>query len=142
MAKVTHPLLSLEARGTVGQDLTFRHGAKAANVYRPPLRQSAARTRTSAAQQTIRDIYREALAAWRALNPGTRETWNALAVADPRAVNGWNLYLAAYTPAPTAQTVVPITLAIGTPTDLRDLGRDPSAHPTTRALDLRHFFAP
>jgi hypothetical protein len=100
MAKITGPLMSFEAHGTMGPNLTFRAGAKAANVYRPPNTSKARRGQATPAQQAVRDRYTAALADWRGLPEIERQAWNLTAEDDERLVNGWNLYLAQWTPAP------------------------------------------
>lgn len=96
MAKVTRPLFSMGASGTVGPNLTFRQGAKTPHVYMPPPRKTAARARVSEAQAKVRDTYRDALTEWQGMDEETRATWNALAALEPAQVSGWNLAMRDY----------------------------------------------
>ena len=115
MAKVTGPLMSFEAHGSLGSEFTFRAGAKAANVYRPPDPSRGRRGQASPAQQAVRDNYTQALAAWRALEEIERQAWNVTAADDGRVVNGWNLFFAQWTPPPPPPPAGMAWTMLGTP---------------------------
>jgi hypothetical protein len=105
--------MSGDARGQFGADLLFRGGTGGTRVYRPADRTKINQATPSAAQTAVRTRWNAALTAWRALTPSERETWNQTATADRRAVNGWNLFLAAWArgevtpPLPPPSTYVP-----------------------------------
>lgn len=74
MAKPKSPLLSLGARGTIADSLTFqkrgaRHIAREKPIPKDP---------KSPAQLAWRQIYRDAVAAWHALSAEEKETWRGV----------------------------------------------------------------
>jgi len=94
MAKTSGPLFSVQAHGNLGGELQFRGNRYGGHVYRPmdPKRQN--KGAPSAAQALHRACYAEALADWRRVGQDRRDAYAAQAIADPRAVSGWNLFLA------------------------------------------------
>jgi len=93
MAKVQGPLLSIGARGQVGDDLQFRVDRGTTHVWRPPGRKRQNRGTPSAAQVAHRAYYAEALTDWRRLGPDRLAYYTAQARADSRPVSGWNLFV-------------------------------------------------
>jgi hypothetical protein len=98
MAKITNPLFSIAASGTVGK-ITFtntngKQTARALSFRRPP--------QPTEPQQTVRDNCRTAAAYWAALTPDERAEWAARGlklryITDPENLttlnNGWALFL-------------------------------------------------
>jgi hypothetical protein len=94
MAKVSGPLMSMEAAGSFGK-VRFRRGRGGrVVVYHDGAPGSVSRVGPSTKQQAVRSRYQEILASWRALTPIERQSWNDQAAQDERPVSGWNLYLA------------------------------------------------
>lgn len=75
MSRVTGPLFSLGAVGTFGRLLTFRAGRRNTEVIRPRPPDVPATDR----QLAHRDRVREALTAWRTLEPADRQEWKTTA---------------------------------------------------------------
>jgi hypothetical protein len=95
MAKVSGPLMSVQAHGSLGL-VRFRRGRGGrVEVYHDGAPGSRNRTAPTARQAVVRARYSAIRASWGSLDPGERESWNAQAAAAPGAVSGWNLYLAA-----------------------------------------------
>ena len=94
MARVRNPLLSGEAHGNMGGNLQFRLNRHGAHVYQPQDPRTQNKGAPSAAQTQHRAVYAEALADWRRLSQGRRDSYNTLALSDTRDVSGWNLFLA------------------------------------------------
>ncbi|MBA7553234.1 hypothetical protein ES705_45823 [subsurface metagenome] len=74
MAKPKNPLLSLGARGTIADSLTFQkrgreHFARVKPIPKDP---------KSPAQLARRQIYRDAVAVWNALTPEEKEAWRGI----------------------------------------------------------------
>lgn len=93
MARVKGPLLSIEAHGHLGSRLLFRSGKKAAHAYLPADPTTINQRPATPAQAAVRNAYRDLLNGWQSLSETDRHLWRALALTEPRAVNGWNLYL-------------------------------------------------
>lgn len=89
MAKITSPLMSMTAAGTIGDRLTFRtlNGQAVASKKNIP------RPGASAAQVVQRDAYAAACAAWQALSPAEQAAWVVLG--DARQITGFNAFLSA-----------------------------------------------
>lgn len=92
MAKVWGALLSVEARGQVGDHLQFRIDRGIAHARHPPRRAQQNQRPPTAAQTAVRARYRAILAAWRALPQSERDTWDLTAKGQPASVSGWNLF--------------------------------------------------
>jgi hypothetical protein len=76
MAKPDKPLLSLGARGTIADSLTFqkRGKGKATIARQKPIPKDP----KSEAQLAQRQIYRDAVAVWHALTPEEKEAWRGV----------------------------------------------------------------
>ena len=75
MARVTGPLLSLNARGTLGGQLTYRWTLLGQVAQFPPRPTKP----PSPAQLSARAAFRAALALWATLAPAERAKWKAAA---------------------------------------------------------------
>lgn len=94
MAKITGPLMSVDARGNWGSGtLQCRGGLHGTHIYRPAPPNSINQAPATAAQASVRARYAVALSAWRQLSTEERQTHNA--EAQPLGLSGWNLYLQA-----------------------------------------------
>lgn len=87
MAKVTGPLLSMEAAGTLGKLLTFTATGKGHRVYKfsPPRGTGDAGRKAH---------YAAGCAAWRALDEEGKQGYNESA--RPLKLTGFNLYMREY----------------------------------------------
>jgi hypothetical protein len=87
MSKVTGPLLSFNARGQLGQTVTFRNwrGIKVAAQYAIPGNPN------TLAQQETRSIFRTLNGIWRFMPEAARAPWNAFAAG--RQFTGFNHFI-------------------------------------------------
>lgn len=93
MAKITGPLMSLDARGNIGKgSMQFRGGLHGVHAYKPTPPNARKKTPTSA-QAAHRAIYGQAVEAWRALPEAQKKSWASMATQSPEPLSGWNLYL-------------------------------------------------
>jgi hypothetical protein len=90
MAKVTGPLLSMDARGTLGGVVTYQDGFGKHRVTRKPVHRDAG----SATQLDQRALFLEAVAYWKALSAGQKADWNA--TANLLRMTGYQLVLKEY----------------------------------------------
>ena len=74
MAKPDKPLLSLGAKGTISDSLTFQKRGKATMVRRKPIPENP----RSQAQLAQRQLYRDAIDAWHALSAEEKEAWRGV----------------------------------------------------------------
>ena len=74
MAKPDKPLLSLGAKGTIADSLTFQKRGKATMVRRKPIPENP----RSEAQLAQRQRYKDAIAVWHALSPAEKEAWRGV----------------------------------------------------------------
>ncbi len=74
MAKPDKPLLSLGARGTIADSLTFQKRGRATIAREKPIPENP----RSEAQLAQRQIYTDAIAAWHALTPAEKEAWRGV----------------------------------------------------------------
>ncbi|MBA7582535.1 hypothetical protein ES708_24465 [subsurface metagenome] len=74
MAKPKSPLLSLGARGTIADSLTFQKRGRATIVRQKPI----PRDPKSPAQLTQRHRYKEAVAAWHSLTAEEKDAWRGV----------------------------------------------------------------
>lgn len=88
MAKVVAPLLSMEARGTIGKAITFAawKGIAYARRWFAP-----AQPRT-AAQVTVRNRVVAANLGWQILTAPQKVEWDVYATAQGLPMSGWNWY--------------------------------------------------
>lgn len=80
MAKVSGPLFSFGASGSIAKVLTFNQSDRRAVARKTP----AASTSASEMQLIMRAQFAEAAKAWRALDPADRAQWIALAAPTAR----------------------------------------------------------
>lgn len=100
MAKITSPLMSITAAGSIGSMLTFSTTTSSPVAKR----MSAPAKRTSAAQQARRVIYIDAVSGWHALTETEKAEYSAQA--KPLNITGYNLFLSQIlTAAPPAGTI-------------------------------------
>lgn len=91
MAKVHFPLLSGEASGSVaGITYCRRNGV---DIAKSKIMQN---TSASAAQETIRDDFKMAVAAWQAETAPNKALWVAYATAQNKGISGYAYYVGAY----------------------------------------------
>ena len=74
MAKPKSPLLSLGARGTIADSLTFQKRGRATIAREKPIPENP----RSEAQLAQRQVYRDAISAWRALTAEGKEAWRGV----------------------------------------------------------------
>jgi hypothetical protein len=74
MAKPRNPLLSLGARGTIANTLTFQKRGRGTIAREKPIPKDP----KSEAQLARRQIYRDAVAVWNALTPEEKEAWRGV----------------------------------------------------------------
>ncbi|MBA7540030.1 hypothetical protein ES705_32319 [subsurface metagenome] len=74
MAKPDKPLLSLGARGTIADSLTFQHRGRATIARKKPIPENP----RSEAQLAQRQVYRDAISAWHALTAEAKEAWRGV----------------------------------------------------------------
>ena len=74
MAKPKSPLLSLGARGTIADSLTFQKRGRATIAREKPIPENP----RSVAQLAQRQVYRDAISAWRALTAEGKEAWRGV----------------------------------------------------------------
>lgn len=139
MAKVRGPLFSLDARGQFGDALLFRGGTRRTHVYQPADRARINQQPASTQQATVRQRFGEAVAAWRALAAPERAEWNTRALGTGRNVNGWNLFLGAWSATANAWTPQPLRFLPGSSAYLPEVGIDQGQQPLTRTFDFRAF---
>lgn len=80
MAKVTAPLMSVSASGTVAKLITFRQTGAGSICQLPPI----PRKPPSQPQQAERARFAAALHAWRDLDQQTRDIWSARGIVFAR----------------------------------------------------------
>ena len=91
MAKVSAPLLSLQASGTIADCLTFqahKTGPVAHSINRHSDRKSTPQLRNRHIMFTLRNF-------WHTLDPATKAWWNNAALSYP-GISGYNLYIKTY----------------------------------------------
>ena len=96
MAKITNPLHSLTASGSVAALITYRHTAARAIAHRLP----AASKSATAAQLARRALYAAGCAAWQALTPEEKAAWAA--TGEVVNLSGFSLYIKTYLLTPPA----------------------------------------
>lgn len=74
MAKPDKPLLSLEARGTIADTLTFQKRGQLTIARKKPIPKDP----RSPAQLAWRQVYRDAVTAWHALTAEEKEAWRGV----------------------------------------------------------------
>lgn len=89
MAKVTGPLFSLDARGTVGESITYSIW-KGINYVR---RRVVPENPQTALQQAIRQSFSDAVLNWQSLSAGDKALWDAAA---PDGMSGFNYHNRVY----------------------------------------------
>ncbi len=92
MAKVTAPLLSLDASGTVGGTISFGKW-KGRNYVRSKVTPYNPR---STAQTTHRTLFSSAVAVWKGMTTEDKGTWNSRARALGLVMSGFNFYVQQY----------------------------------------------
>lgn len=92
MAKVTAPLLSFDAAGSIGDTITFGKW-KGRNYAR---RKVAPTNPNTAGQQTQRTAFGNAVASWKAQDQATQDSWTDRAKALGLVMSGFNLYVREY----------------------------------------------
>ncbi len=110
MAKVTGPLMSLEARGQFGKALVFSKW-KSIQYCRKYVIPSNPSTE---AQISIRQYFAQAIATWKSETPTVQAAWNQYVADKGLSCSGYNLYIKAYVTyvlgsngTPPAQTSTP-----------------------------------
>ena len=87
MPRVKGPLLSIEAKGTLGGAITYQGGLSGSRVTKPPLHRDA----RSAKQIVQRVAYANARDEWSWLSDSEKATWNGKAYG--RGMTGYNYFL-------------------------------------------------
>ena len=80
MAKISGPLFSFGASGTVSKVLTFNQSNTTPTARKKPARSNS----STPMQLTMRAEFSDAAKAWRALSPTDRAAWIALAAPSAR----------------------------------------------------------
>lgn len=88
MAKVTAPMLSLDAKGSFGDTMTYGSwkGIKYARFKATPANPN------TAGQQAQRTTFSNAVAGWKAQDGTTQTTWNERAATLGLKMSGFNLW--------------------------------------------------
>lgn len=94
MAKTTGPAMSIEARGSIGEGLTFSE-RKTGSQVRFQRKQKSPNTTLRA---PVRLRYGQAVEAFRALTQEQKDALNLRAI--PLHISGWNLFMKEFTNAP------------------------------------------
>jgi hypothetical protein len=129
MAKLTGPLFSLGASGTIGKTLTFGNW-KGIHTSRQRVDPTNPK---SAAQTAQRNIMSTVVAFWRAYVTGTggKSSWNRDATASGKAQSGFNAFTSAATKIaaqdPEASMVVGVDTAAAAALDFSALNLDDGA---------------
>lgn len=105
MAKVTGPLLALDATGTIGKTITFTHW-KSIKVVKSYAKPANPRSPLQLAQ---RAKWREVVSLWHTLSPWYRqEQWDLRASCHSLVMSGFNLFIQRYIPwAPDNMLILP-----------------------------------
>lgn len=92
MAKVTMPLLSVEASGQFGKSVVFAKwkGIRYARLY------IGANGSETAAQLVVRDYFKTAVGAWQAETVPNKALWTTYAQTNSLGESGFNLYVGKY----------------------------------------------
>lgn len=90
MAKITNPLHSIAATGTVGKVATFRTTQRGAEAHTKP---TASRSHTWQQLQR-RILYAFGCTAWNALTPTEKADWRARGA--PQLITGFNAWMQNY----------------------------------------------
>ena len=90
MPKITGPLLSITASGSIAKRITFSKKRTGQQVRF----QRAQKDYSNTARAKARLNYQNAVSAWNELNPFERNTWNALALG--KKYTGYNLFVKTY----------------------------------------------
>ncbi len=101
MAKITNPLMSVTAQGTLGKAITFRKTNAGAVAHRYP----KIGVSNSTAQQAQREKYQDGCTEWNGLDDSERLTWDI--IAEPKQISGFNAFMAAWLLAPPPPPPVP-----------------------------------
>jgi len=89
MAKVTGPLHSLSASGSIGSTITMLR-SMSRNIAK---KKSAPRGQPTATQLARREKYRARAAGWSLLSPADQDDWRTIGAA--RQITGFNAYISA-----------------------------------------------
>lgn len=93
MARIKNPLMSLDARGSIGKgQVIFQGGTSGTFAFKPKPRDRSGDLKTPQ-QLNLRNRYSESALAWGNMNASERSGWNEKAKADSRPVSGWNLFV-------------------------------------------------
>lgn len=114
MAKVTAPLLSLDARGQFGKTMVFIgwKGIKTVRAYVVPANPN------TAAQAAQRAIMALLVVAWKAMSTATKAAWNLWAPYETKTMSGFNAETKAGNPLLALHAETPFAHAItNTPGD-------------------------
>lgn len=103
MAKLTAPLFSLTASKQLGRKLIYRTSARNSRVVKYYYPGSSHAFSPSVGQLEIRDTYRAAISAWRALSDEQKNEYRARA--RGLVMTGWNLFVRDYFYPPTDETL-------------------------------------
>lgn len=112
MAKVSAPLMSLDASGEFGKEIVFSHW-KGINYARELVTPENPDT---AAQQVIRGYFTDAVNAWHAETSTVRTAWTNYAKDQSLEESGFNLYVGAYITFLVAHSGTPPTVTNTPPT--------------------------
>ena len=93
MAKITGPLLSIDAAGNFASGaMQFRGGLRGTHAYRPKSPKAVNQTPPTEKQTRVRSAYRAILDEWRSLDEATKSELDADAIRSGEPMTGWNLY--------------------------------------------------
>ena len=96
MAKITNPLMSISATGTIARKITFSGSTGGTRAF---LRPTPKGTGTPAHKSR----YSDGCAAWQLLSPAEKAAWSE--TGEPRRLNGFQAFMSAWlleTPSPYA----------------------------------------
>lgn len=138
MAKITGPLMSLDARGNWSKGaLQFRGGLRATHAYRPAPPGKVNQKAASAAQASTRENYRNTLESWKSLDDAARADWNERA--EPLGLSGWNLFFRETGSAEPSAQDLQITVIAGNPPLAVEIGASADGPTAQKILDFARF---
>lgn len=137
MAKLSNPLMSMTATGTLGDHLSYVQNGITAVARslsrRRALRRAGIKLPPSAAQQAIRDRWTNGIAAWRSMSKQEQAAYSE--AANAFAITGFNLFMREFNTAP-PQSPIPVVTASGAAAYADDTWSLPVVIDTTNSTKL------
>lgn len=89
MAKVTGPLFSTEASGSISKLLTFAKNKSTPQVRAHP----RVRHLSKDCQEVVNNLFKQAIVLWKVLDQDEKDGWHRLAKIRNLPYNGYNLFI-------------------------------------------------